>query len=55
VKARILLPDGLYERAPKTGAPFNAQEALMKLALERIAEPARIAKEPVPQAVNATD
>jgi polyphosphate kinase len=24
VKARILRPDGLYERAPKTGAAFNA-------------------------------
>jgi polyphosphate kinase len=40
VKARILRPDGLYERAPKTGAAFSVQDALMKLAMERMAEPA---------------
>ena len=34
VKARILRPDGLYERAAKTGTPFAAQDELMKLALD---------------------
>jgi polyphosphate kinase len=31
-KARLLLPDGEYIRAPKTGAPFSAQEYLMRIA-----------------------
>ena len=32
VKARLLQPDGEYIRAPKTGAPFAAQDYLMSLA-----------------------
>jgi polyphosphate kinase len=56
VKARILRPDGSYERAPKTGTPFSVQDALMKLALERMAEPSqRTAKEAVPQTAAAAD
>ena len=31
-KARLLQPDGEYVRAPKTGAPFSAQDYLMGLA-----------------------
>jgi polyphosphate kinase len=31
-KARLLLPDGDYVRAPKTGAPFSAQDFLMRIA-----------------------
>jgi polyphosphate kinase len=31
-KARLLQPDGEYVRAPKTGAPFGAQDYLMGLA-----------------------
>jgi polyphosphate kinase len=31
-KARLLLPDGEYIRAPKTGAPFSAQDYLMRIA-----------------------
>ena len=50
VKARILRPDGLYERASKAGAAFCVQDALMKLAMERMAEPTpRNAKEVAPQ------
>ncbi len=32
VKARLLQPSGEYIRAPKEGAPFNAQEFLMRVA-----------------------
>jgi polyphosphate kinase len=32
VKARLLQPDGEYIRAPRTGAPFSAQDHLMKIA-----------------------
>ncbi|NYF90460.1 polyphosphate kinase 1 [Tunturiibacter empetritectus] len=31
-KARFLQPDGEYERAPTTGAPFSAQNYLMRIA-----------------------
>jgi polyphosphate kinase len=55
VKARILLPDGLYERAAKTEAPFSAKEALMKLSLERMAEPSRNVKDDVAQTAAAAD
>ncbi|WP_051978411.1 polyphosphate kinase 1 [Edaphobacter aggregans] len=32
VKARLLQPDGEYIRAPRTGAPFSAQDYLMQVA-----------------------
>src|SRR6185369_15959782 len=32
VKARLLQPDGEYVRAPRTGAPFSAQDHLMTIA-----------------------
>jgi polyphosphate kinase len=31
-KSRLLQPDGEYERAPKTGTPFSAQDYLMRIA-----------------------
>jgi len=47
VKARLLQPDGEYLRAPKTGAPFAAQDYLMGLALraEEAAQPAPTEKQ----------
>jgi polyphosphate kinase len=43
-KARVLLPDGEYVRAPKTGAAFSAQSYLMQVAegvAEKIPEPSK--------------
>ena len=43
VKARLLLPDGTYVRAPREGAAFAAQDVLIELAargIERMAEAA---------------
>jgi polyphosphate kinase len=34
-KARLLQPDGTYIRAPKEGAPFNAQEHLMAVSMPK--------------------
>jgi polyphosphate kinase len=31
IKARLMCPDGSYERAPKTGPPLSAQQYLMEL------------------------
>jgi polyphosphate kinase len=31
-KARLLLPDGVYIRAPKTGTPFSVQDYLIGMA-----------------------
>src|SRR5260370_40185272 len=31
-KARLLQPDGEYVRAPRVGAPFSAQDHLMRIA-----------------------
>ncbi|HEY4379352.1 MAG TPA: RNA degradosome polyphosphate kinase, partial [Acidobacteriaceae bacterium] len=39
VKARLLQPDGTYIRAPKSGAPFGAQEYLMGLAAAERVDP----------------
>jgi polyphosphate kinase len=39
VKARLLLADGRYVRAPKTGAVFSAQDHLMELAAAERVDP----------------
>jgi polyphosphate kinase len=39
VKARLLQPGGWYVRAPRDGAPFNAQEHLMAIARAELAVP----------------
>jgi polyphosphate kinase len=38
-KARLLQPDGTYIRAPKEGAPFNAQEHLMAVSMPKSTAP----------------
>ena len=52
VKARLLQPDGEYVRAPKTGAPFSAQDYLMGLAQ---GSGAKIPGAPEKPAVKAAD
>jgi polyphosphate kinase len=37
LKARLLQPDGEYIRAPRTGAPFSAQDYLMERAASVVA------------------
>ena len=39
VKARILLPDGRYVRAPRNGAAFSAQDYLMEIAAAERVDP----------------